>query len=287
MGASWSTCGAGGPGSSRRRRPASSGRVGRLQRSMNPDDPGAHRAKPPLRPPPSWMRCGSCAPAGPSGCSPRGRLPGHRGITATAPSWARSSSANHGPELAHAAAAFGMKTAGFLGLAIGLISGLSGLLGAYAGASSRTGSLPDQPQGCRDQVAEPEIRPIARPREPAVFIPNAGRGVREFRPVVAEEERARGAVAVCHDGLEGRPRGEQPEGPAGAQLRTASMKVGAERRFARWAPGSPGFIEREGANTPRTRRAPPPRRTRTASPTVDQDAPIAIPSSIRIGPPVE
>jgi len=40
---------------------------------------------------------------------------------------------NHGPELAQAAAGFGMKTAGFLGLAIGLISGLSGLVGAYAG----------------------------------------------------------------------------------------------------------------------------------------------------------
>ncbi len=40
---------------------------------------------------------------------------------------------NHGPELAAAAANFGLQTAGFLGLCIGLIMGISGIVGTYIG----------------------------------------------------------------------------------------------------------------------------------------------------------
>ena len=60
---------------------------------------------------------------------------------------------NHGPELSQAAAAFGMKTAGFLGLAVGLISGLSGLLGAYAGGRLADRHAATNPRGVATQVA--------------------------------------------------------------------------------------------------------------------------------------
>jgi len=40
---------------------------------------------------------------------------------------------NHGPELAQTAALFGLKSAGFLGLALGLIGGTAGVIGAWLG----------------------------------------------------------------------------------------------------------------------------------------------------------
>lgn len=40
---------------------------------------------------------------------------------------------NHGPELAELAAMFGLKSAGFLGLALGLIGGTAGVIGAWLG----------------------------------------------------------------------------------------------------------------------------------------------------------
>jgi MFS family permease len=60
---------------------------------------------------------------------------------------------NHGPELGQIAATLGMKTAGFLGLAIGLIAGLSGMVGAVVGGRLADRHVATNPKAIATQVA--------------------------------------------------------------------------------------------------------------------------------------
>jgi len=60
---------------------------------------------------------------------------------------------NHGPELAHIAGGLGMQTSGFLGVAIGLLSGLSGMLGAFFGGKLADRHTATNPRGLATQVA--------------------------------------------------------------------------------------------------------------------------------------
>jgi MFS family permease len=60
---------------------------------------------------------------------------------------------NHGAELGQIAATFGLKTAGFLGLAIGLISGISGMVGAFAGGKLADRHAATNPRAIATQVA--------------------------------------------------------------------------------------------------------------------------------------
>lgn len=62
---------------------------------------------------------------------------------------------NHGPEIAQLAAGFGLKSAGFLGLALGLIGGTAGVVGAWLG-----GVLADR-LGARDLRAYVMVPAIA------------------------------------------------------------------------------------------------------------------------------
>jgi MFS family permease len=62
---------------------------------------------------------------------------------------------NHGPEIAQLAAGFGLKSAGFLGLALGLIGGAAGVVGAWLG-----GVLADK-LGARDLRAYVMVPAIA------------------------------------------------------------------------------------------------------------------------------
>ncbi len=60
---------------------------------------------------------------------------------------------NHGPELGKIAASFGLHTAGFLGLAMGLISGLSGMAGAFVGGKLADRHAATNPRAIATQVA--------------------------------------------------------------------------------------------------------------------------------------
>jgi hypothetical protein len=62
---------------------------------------------------------------------------------------------NHGPEIAQLAAGFGLKSAGFLGLALGLIGGTAGVIGAWVG-----GVLADK-LGARDLRAYVTVPAVA------------------------------------------------------------------------------------------------------------------------------
>jgi MFS family permease len=60
---------------------------------------------------------------------------------------------NHGEALAHAAAGVGLQTAGFLGLAIGLISGLGGTLGSFIGGKIADHHVATDPRGLVVQMS--------------------------------------------------------------------------------------------------------------------------------------
>jgi MFS family permease len=59
---------------------------------------------------------------------------------------------NHGGALAHAAAAVGLQTAGFLGLSIGLMLGVGGLLGSYLGGRIADRYVTKNPRGLAVQM---------------------------------------------------------------------------------------------------------------------------------------
>lgn len=59
----------------------------------------------------------------------------------------------HGSDLTRIAGGFGLETAGFLGLAIGLISGVSGLTGAFIGGKLADRSIARNPRGLATQIA--------------------------------------------------------------------------------------------------------------------------------------
>jgi MFS family permease len=71
---------------------------------------------------------------------------------------------NHGPELAQLAAGFGLKSAGFLGLALGLIGGTAGVIGAWLG-----GVLADR-LGAKDLRAYVTVPAIASVVTIPIFI---------------------------------------------------------------------------------------------------------------------
>ena len=60
---------------------------------------------------------------------------------------------NPGPELAQIAGGLGMQTAGFLGVAIGLLAGVSGMLGAFMGGKLADRHTATNPRGLATQVA--------------------------------------------------------------------------------------------------------------------------------------
>jgi MFS family permease len=59
---------------------------------------------------------------------------------------------NHGEALAHAAASVGLQTAGFLGLTLGLISGVGGTLGSYIGGKIADHYVATDPRGLTIQM---------------------------------------------------------------------------------------------------------------------------------------
>jgi MFS family permease len=60
---------------------------------------------------------------------------------------------NHGEMIARTAATFGLHSAGFLGLSLGLISGVAGILGSYIGGKLADRHIKSNPKGLATQAA--------------------------------------------------------------------------------------------------------------------------------------